>query len=319
MKRIMHLLLGLSALLTSGAPLAGKIIEQHTTEERQLEQKKLAIMKELTEAGSTSAYILLAKIGENRPLVTPTSQNQLLEWYVSAAQTGNSDALLWLGHFFLHGQGSSEKDSAKNGLYLLASASILGNLKATDDLVLIPKILRVSYDQVEEAFFVSINSLSKGQVINCSWIRCNPDIPKILKSVTVKAEMFRNDWQHSRTDSIYEYIRQIDVEKLLAQSDDLTKLRAANRIQNAGKIAKIARLEKQKQLEDNPDWELGTYLDRIKIRQSSAQKSLKHYKNQDFLTLEKDIRRTIDLINFHRDPGAQIDYDEVLQNMGINP
>lgn len=157
-------MLALFMLICSSIVSAGKVLKQYTTEERQLEQAKFAVIEELAEAGVNSAYIVLAKMGEGRPLVNPPFQNQIVRWYMSSAQSGNASALLWLGHYFLYGEGSGT-DREYDALVLLASASILGSEKAANDLVLIPKIFGISYVQLEEAFSAAIHNLSKALVM----------------------------------------------------------------------------------------------------------------------------------------------------------
>ncbi|NOY73048.1 MAG: hypothetical protein GXP14_11885 [Gammaproteobacteria bacterium] len=320
--RYILLMLVLSMLIYSSVSLAAKVSKQYTTEERLLEQTKLAVIEELAEMGNNSAYIVLAKMGENRPFVTPPSEGQLIRWYTSSAQGGNPHALLWLGHYFLHGKGSNA-DSEYDALVLLASAAILGSIKAANDLVLIPKVLGASYAQLEEAFYDAIQRLSKGQVVNCSRLTCSPEVSQqshfASEKISQKAEIFRDNWAQFGDVNAYQYLKSLGAERLLAQSNNISALTENIRIQNAGKLRKNERLAEEKRLAESPDWEMQTYLDRLSGRKSSAQDALRHYKDQDFARLEKDIRHTINLINFHRDPDAQISYEDVLQKMKKAP
>ncbi|MCF6255480.1 MAG: hypothetical protein L3J98_16960 [Gammaproteobacteria bacterium] len=313
-----RLIVVLLILLYPSTLLAEKTLTQYTTEERELEQAKFRVMEELAEAGVSSAYTVLAEMGEDRPLINPASLDQLVYWYTSSAQSGNSNALLWLGHYFLHGKGDTG-GREYDALLLLASASILGSLKAANDLVLIPKIIGVSYPQLEEVFHDAMQRLSKGQVIDCRWIKCNP---RLLRQADLfggkasrKAEIFRDNWKRSNTTSAYQYLKSLGTEKLLAQSTHAVSLNEITSMKNTKTLKKNERLVKEKRLAENLDWEMQTYLDRLSSRRSSAQDALKHYKDRDFARLEKDTRRTIDLINFHRDPDAQINYEDVLQQM----
>ena len=319
--RYNFLMLVLSMLVYSGMTPAGQVLKQYTAKERQLEQVKFSVIEELAEEGVNSAYGVLAKMGESRPLINPPSQDQLIHWYTLSAQSGNSSALLWLGHYFLHGEGNNA-GREYDALVLLASASILGNVDAANDLILIPKVLGVSYAQLEEAFYDALQRLSNGQLIDCSWARCSPGLSQqpglVSDKVSEKAKIFHENWRQSGVVKAYQYLKLLGVEELLAQSNS-TSSKEKIRIKNAGKLKKNARLAREKRLTENPDWEMGAYLDRLKKRKSSAQDALRHYEGQDFAQLEKDIRHTINLINFHRDPDAQISYEEILQLMKKNP
>ncbi len=320
--RCRRLIVILFILLYPSVLSAEKTLTQYTTEERQLEQVKFRVMEELAEAGVSSAYTVLAGIGEGRPLINPPSQDQLVYWYTSSAQSGNSNALLWLGHYFLHGKGDTG-DREYDALLLLASASILGSLKAANDLVLIPKVIGVSYPRLEEVFHDAMERLSKGQVIDCRWIKCNP---RLLRHADLfggkasrKAGVFRDNWKRSNTISAYQYLKSLGTEKLLAQSIHAVSLNEITRMKNTEMLKKNERLMKEKRLAENLGWEMQTYLDRLSSRRSSAQDALKHYKDRDFSRFEKDIRRTINMINFHRDPDAQINYEDVLKQMKKDP
>jgi len=316
------LLLVLSILIYPSVLSAGEVLKQYTTEERQLEQTKLTVIKELAEMGVNNAYAVLAEMSEDRPLVNPPSQDQLVRWYTFSAQSGNANGLLWLGHYFLHGMGKNT-DREYNALILLAAASILGNVKATNDLVLIPKILGVSYAQLEKAFHEAMQNLSKGQAIDCSWLECNPgfsvQVDRVNNRLSQKTEVFRDNWKQSNITSVYQYLKLLDTEKLLARSSNTSALKEEMKTENIGKLKKNERMARERRLAENPDWEMETYLDRLNSRRLSAQDALKHYENQDFVRLEKDIRHTIDLINFHRDPNAQVSHEEVLQQMREAP
>ena len=317
----------LSLLLTAGAFLLTSAVNAATTQQKpsdreQLEQTKLAVIKELAESGVEEAFLILAKMSARRVVANPLPDEELIHWYTLAGQHGRSEAMLWLGHYFLHGKGR-QAGRQNHALKLLASSAILGNVQATNDLVLIPKIMSVDYTQIDRAFRDAIAQLKSGQLIDCSWLNCNDEHPltsaRAITDAKTQSIAFESNWRDANLASYYPHIKRIGQQHITASIEDTSMLAAKYKHLNTGKIKKLKRITREQREQKNPDWKLRTYLDRIASRRQGAKDALERYQSQDLLTLKDDIRRILKLINTHRDPSAQISVEDVLKKTGMTP
>ncbi len=318
----LHLPLLLGTLVFAVAANAGPTQKKDSEQQRQLEQTKLAVIKELAESGIEEAYFILAKLSEHRTVVTPLPDEERVHWYTLSAQTGRSSAMLWLGHYYLHG-GGYEAGLENTALELLASSAILGNIQATNDLVLIPKIMAIDYAQVNSALQQAVTQLKRGTFSGCFRPTCQGDTPghtaPPIKDAKEKAVAFEAAMHASGAENYYQYIKRIGQQKIRATLQDPSILEKRIERQNSGKIKKLERLAREQKERANPSWKLRTYLDRVAARRQGAKDTLETHKTQDLLTLEDDIRRTLKLINRHRTPDAQLRHEDILEKTGMKP
>lgn len=294
--------------------------------------KQEEVMLRLANEGNAEAYKVLAQFYADRSSYRSHYFNQSIRWRITAARQGDVGSVYLLGYYGLQFEqlrhqlkdltvhADQTRDKWMNeGLIMISEAAILGNPRARIDLVMLPKLLLINKQSLEEAFNEALTRLIKGQTINCEFFNCDEqfsshDIAYPLLHYSQDIQIFLDEKSH------------YDCKKfgqcLLSMAEPIEFIDQASEQQYQRIIMKknLKIMNKYKGLNNNDDlsdktWDEKANMDRNRQRIQAARTAVSQYSDEDRKKLQDKINEILNEINLFRKEPNQIKSGEVIDMM----
>jgi len=290
---------------------------------QQVAEKQEEILLQLAQEGIVDAWLQLGHFYQGRLSDTPANTQKMLDAYERAARMGNMAAIYRFGNHWLY---NSQNQTVQNeALILVSIAAIAGNERALADLVLLPRVLPLSYHRIENAFALALERmLQDHEPVNCERLPCVTPAHIELQSDSflsfkIKAYQFDKKMQKSGGQTLDQHLRYLVKNIQFIQEQHYQAHDRKIWAKNSAKLKRNLRLATEAEKRAQADWTLRTYLDRRKQRRTSAEKVIAHHADADHEALKPKIHQLLKKINIHRTEEAEISLPEVMEILRNDP
>lgn len=287
------------------------------------------ILLELAAQDIAESYQVLGKFYTERAEASKTLK-QKVHWSIKAAQLGNKKSLYMLAKYSLNfaqnkkqfagsyiKQADIEGKLHKESLALIGVAAILGFSHAKTDLVMLPKLMPISYHEIEIAVQEALSRLNHGDFINCTIFVCTEKLRNNGQISLLKYQQAAQLFNLQRKQLHCHPLKQC-LEEMLTGINYLTESKVRKYTQtaaaeNSPKILKNLRLHQQSLAKSSASWDQKSNDDRNDKRIQSAIRIVAHHANEDRNKLKTRISELLEKINYHRDKDNQVTLAEIMQ------
>jgi hypothetical protein len=236
------------------------------------------------------------------------ARREAVYWYARAIMHGNTSAMGELGILLLEGEsGAAERDE---GIVLINMAAILGDARARADLKLLPDVLGISPEDLEQGWPKARSRLRSRQPWNAALY---PDI-QIRLSVKEDAAAYH------RLGRLYDEIERGQVPASASDGgrppprlDPKRKARYARiaTMKNRKRGQYQARLEAERKLDEQAFGARRAYLDRVHRRREGAKLNVGTFSPDERQALIDRVTQLLARINLHRSADSQLGVEDL--------
>ncbi len=291
--------------------------------------KQEEVLLELANEGIIESYHVLAQFYENRSSHRNDFFNKSIFWRIKAAQSGHLGSLYRLGQYGLNFKQykkkltniyinqANNKAWQKEALVLISEAAILGHLYAKIDLVMLPKILAFTYQDINTAFNEALVRLNQDKLINCQFFICKNDLSTLKGNHYARYQNAVSQFHHEKERLKCHRLKRC-LELMInniptIKKSIITKYQSEFVRENIPKVMKNQRLLAEAESKLTASWEEKADFDRNKQRKLAAQKIVDYHALEDRNKLKENIRELLEKINYHRNTANKIKLSDVME------